>query len=95
MCALFRKIGVRVIDSLLKEAAAGHPIDDWRNQARYTMALRDLNKRLGVRGDTVSQESLAGNPEYFSGLKAAYDEHLGGLGSSAAERAPKVVSVAK
>lgn len=94
MRALFRKVGVRMIGNLLKEAAA-HPIDEWRNQARYTTALQGLNKRLGLRGDAVDQGALANNPEYYTGLKAAYDEHLGGLGSTAAERAPKVVSVAK
>lgn len=94
MRARFRKVGVRMISNLLKEAAA-HPIDGWRNQARYTMSLRDLNKRLGLDGDTVQEEALANNPAYYTGLKAAYNEHLGGLGSTAVERAPKVVSVAK
>lgn len=95
MRALFRKTGITMIDGLLKEGAAGHPVDQWRSQARYTTALRDLNKRLGVRGDAVDQTTLANNPEYYSGLRAAYDDHLGGLGSTATERAPKVVSVAK
>ena len=94
MRALFRKVGVHIIESLLKEAA--HPIEEMRNQARYTMALRELNGRLGLPGgDVANPEALANNPEYFTGLRAAHDQYLGGLGSTAAEKAPKVVSVAK
>ncbi len=95
MRALFRKTGVLMIENLLLKEAANHPVDMWRSQARYTMNLRDLNKRLGVNGDVVDQTALANNPEYYSGLKAAYDDHLGGRGSTAVEKAPKVVSVAK
>jgi hypothetical protein len=83
-----------MIEGLLEKEAA-HPLEEMRNQARYTMALRELNQRLGLPGDAIDPAALANNPEYFAGLRAAHDQHLGGLGSTAAERAPKVVSVAK
>lgn len=92
MHALFRKTGVLMIDSLLKEAAF-LPVQ--RNQAQNAMSLRDLNQRPGAKGDVMSQGMLAKNPSYQKGLEAAYNDHLGGLGSTAVERAPKVISVAK
>ena len=86
-----------MIDDLVKEAAAAHPVDAWRNQARYTTALGTLNQQFGSKGPGgVDQSLLANNPEYYSGLRTAYDDYLAsGSKSTAAEKAPKVISVAK
>lgn len=83
MNATFLKAGVLVVDGLLKEASTQYPVAEQQNP------------QMRAEGNAIDQSMLANNPEYYSGLKAAYNDYLGGLGSTAAEKAPKVVSVAK
>jgi len=94
MRALFRKTGVLMIDGLLKEAA-DYPTDQWRSQTRYMPPPPNLNEQPGIGRGVIDQIMQASNPEYYEGLEPARDDNLSGLGSTAAERAPKVVSVAK
>ncbi len=95
-------LGVRLIEQQLKTAEA-HPVDSWRAQAQYEVARRKLMQEMSVPDETIPfQEALAGNNDFYKRFRGIYDQYFGplmGAGeakpATAAERAPKVVSVAK
>lgn len=87
--------GIAYLERLVKQAYDGHPIDQARGGAQFQNALQALNAQYGLQGGEMDTGALANMPEYYKGVRSAYDQHMVGSKPTASEVQPRVVSVAK
>ena len=85
--------GISFVERLMKTAYANHPVDQARSEGLFQNALQALNVQHGLEGSDMNYSALADKPEYYNGVRSAYDQHH--KKPSATETQPKVVSVAK
>ena len=97
---LGREFGVMIIEQHVKTADT-HPVDAMRAQAQFLGAQKKLMEEYGVP-NTGFEDALAGNEDFYGRFRGIYDQYFGPLTGTtnpkpvtAAEHAPKVVSVAK
>ncbi len=91
MTRALRQQGIRLIEGMIKSAAAPmHPVEQMRSGQQYNIGIQGLQNQLGV---TNPDTALAENDDYNRQVTELYNRFL--APQPAAERAPKVISVAK